>query len=55
MGEKKAVDYIKSQGDELITLFGAMSHEKPTAGREFALAITHVEDAVMRAVRGITQ
>ncbi|WP_370316316.1 hypothetical protein [Sagittula sp.] len=53
--EKAYIDDIKQAGDRLIDRFYALQHDKPEAGREFALATTHVEDAVMRAVRGITQ
>lgn len=53
--EKAHIDDIKQAGEHLIDRFCALRHEKPEAGREFSLAITHAEDAVMRAVRGITQ
>lgn len=53
--EKKAVDWFKEFGAEFITYCEQCRNENPEAGREFSLAITHAEDAVMRAVRGITQ
>jgi hypothetical protein len=53
--EKQAIDWVKTQGDEFIDYLDVMARANPSAGREFALAKTHAEDAVMRAVRGITQ
>jgi hypothetical protein len=53
--EKQAIDWIKAQGEEFIDYLDVMARANPSAGREFALAKTHAEDAVMRAVRGITQ
>ncbi|MDO6588509.1 hypothetical protein Q4543_23830 [Salipiger sp. 1_MG-2023] len=53
--EKTVIDEIKKSGDIMIGAFRDIAELKPEAGREFSLAITHVEDAVMRAVRGITQ
>lgn len=46
---------FKDMGQNFIDLCRELQAKKPAAGREFALAITHMEDAVMRAVRGITQ
>lgn len=53
--EKAAVDRFKAMGEEFILSCNCHKIAKPDAGREFSLAITHMEDAVMRAVRGITQ
>lgn len=53
--EKKQVDRCKTAGDAFIEQCRNLMADKPEAGREFSLAITHMEDAVMRAVRGITQ
>lgn len=53
--EKREVDWFKRQGAEFIATCEALRQSKPEAGREFSLAITHMEDAVMRAVRGVTQ
>ena len=45
---------IKELLDEAIALLDAYrAHNPGTAAREFALAITHLEDAQMRATRGI--
>lgn len=53
--EKREIDWLKRQGEEFIATCETMRQSKPQAGREFSLAITHMEDAVMRAVRGVTQ
>lgn len=53
--EKAAVDRFKAMGEDFITQAREWQQDKPEAGREFSLAITHMEDAIMRAVRGITQ
>lgn len=53
--EKAQVDRFKTLGADFIQLCETNKLCKPEAGREFALAITHMEDAVMRAVRGVTQ
>lgn len=53
--EKASVDHLKGLGAEFIARCEAHRDHRPEAGREFSLAITHMEDAVMRAVRGITQ
>ena len=47
--EKKAVTEIKDAGLALIALIGSQG-----PGREFALAKTNVEQAVMWAVKGLT-
>ncbi|GGH24625.1 hypothetical protein SAMN05444007_103370 [Cribrihabitans marinus] len=57
--EKFSIDEIKDLGDEFLKAI-AFYQEHYCEGdggkaREFALARTHLEDAVMRAVRGITQ
>lgn len=53
--EKEQIDLLKKTGSIFIETCEALRSAKPEAGREFSLAITHTEDAVMRAVRGITQ
>ena len=53
--EKLNVDIIKQTGETFIEFCRDLMSSKPEAGREFSLAITHMEDAVMRAVRGVTQ
>lgn len=53
--EKASVDWLKGNGEAFIQHCRELQKARPEAGREFALAITHAEDAVMRAVRGITQ
>lgn len=53
--EKATVDWIKDTGSSFIDHCEALIAARPDAVREFKLAITHMEDAVMRAVRGITQ
>lgn len=53
--EKFSVDWFKEKGQEIIDQLEGQRKVKPEAGREFSLAITHMEDAIMRAVRGITQ
>lgn len=53
--EKEQVDQLKKTGEIFIETCEALRLAKPEAGREFSLAITHMEDAVMRAVRGVTQ
>ncbi len=53
--EKDLIDAVKKSGDSFIGEMRDLTMEKSQASREFSLAITHMEDAVMRAVRGITQ
>lgn len=53
--EKEQVDLLKDTGSIFIETCETLRAAKPEAGREFSLAITHMEDAVMRAVRGVTQ
>lgn len=53
--EKDLIDAVKKSGDCFIGEMRELIMEKSQASREFSLAITHMEDAVMRAVRGITQ
>lgn len=53
--EKRQVDFFKESGAKFIEICDELKAAKPEAGREFALAVTHMEDAVMRAVRGVTQ
>lgn len=53
--EKRSVDWFKSKGQEIIEQLDGQRKVRPEAVREFLLAITHMEDAIMRAVRGITQ
>lgn len=53
--EKATVDWFKEAGAAFIKHAEDLRTSRPEAGREFSLAITHMEDAVMRAVRGITQ
>lgn len=53
--EKRDIDWLKSRGEEFIATCETLRSAKPEAGREFSLAITHMEDAVIRAVRGVTQ
>jgi hypothetical protein len=54
--EQAQMAWLKERGQEFIDhcqeLHG--NTESAAKGREFALAITHMEDAVMRAVRGVT-
>lgn len=53
--EKKLVDDFKEQGQNFIDACEILIKDRPEAAREYRLAITHMEDAVMRAVRGVTQ
>lgn len=53
--EKVVVDALKETGADFIKTCEELREKRPEAGREFLLAITHMEDAVMRAVRGVTQ
>lgn len=53
--EKQAVDWVKAHGEEFLDYIEVMYRANPTAGREFSLAREYMENAVMRAVRGITQ
>lgn len=48
--EQLQVKGIKDLGDEFIRYVGSLGRS-----RETALAITHMEDAVMRAVRHVTR
>lgn len=50
--EKHQVEFIKNHAQDLWDRFDALA--TPDNGREMALAKTHLEDAVMRAVKGIT-
>lgn len=57
--EKRQVDQIKAQGHQLIMCLHAIGGTDPTgermASRDLSLAQTHIEDAVMRAVRHVTK
>lgn len=48
--EKALVDEIKTKGADFIALM-----QKIGPSRDCSLAITHMEDAVMRGVRHVTQ
>ena len=56
--EKAQVDVIKQRGAEFIEYLHTVGGTDPTgkrmASRNLSLAMTHMEDAVMRAVRHIT-
>jgi hypothetical protein len=53
--EKEQVDRFKQLGADFIDDCAVLRDSETQAAREFELAITHMEDAVMRAVRGVTQ
>ncbi|MBW4708632.1 hypothetical protein KX928_12640 [Roseobacter sp. YSTF-M11] len=57
--EKRQVDQIKAQGHSLLMTLHAVGGTDPTgermASRDLSLAMTHIEDAVMRAVRHVTK
>ncbi|MEM7671405.1 MAG: hypothetical protein AAF317_20155, partial [Pseudomonadota bacterium] len=57
--EKRQVDQIKAQGHQLLMTLHAIGGTDPTgermASRDLSLAQTHIEDAVMRAVRHVTK
>ena len=53
--EKASIDEIKLKGDQFLSDLSYCASVNPDAAREFALSRTHLEGAVMRAVRGITQ
>lgn len=57
--EKAQMQRIKDMGAALITELHVIGGTDPTldrfASRDLSLANTHIEDAVMRAVRHITQ
>ncbi len=50
--EKDVVNDIKDKAQALWDIFH--KHVNPNNAREMALAKTHLEDSVMRAVKGIT-
>tara|TARA_R110002111_G_scaffold90089_1_gene140348 strand:- start:1193 stop:1450 length:258 start_codon:yes stop_codon:yes gene_type:complete len=56
--EKAQVDVIKQRGAEFIEYLHTIGQTDPEgermASRNLSLAMTHMEDAVMRAVRHIT-
>lgn len=55
--EKELVQDFKDQGERFIKACKVLIMDRPDNGdvvREYRLAITHMEDAVMRAVRGVT-
>jgi hypothetical protein len=54
--EQARMHWFKERGQEFIDMCRELQgqSEGAAAGREFTLAITHMEDAVMRAVRGVT-
>lgn len=51
-GEKYNVDLIKQMGDMFVSRIDGISSK---GGREFAIAKTKMEEAVMWAVKGITK
>lgn len=57
--EKRQVDQIKAQGHSLLMTLHAVGGTNPAgdrmASRDLSLAQTHIEDAVMRAVRHVTK
>lgn len=57
--EKRQVDTVKQRGAELISFLHEVGGTDPEgdrmASRDLSLAQTHLEDAVMRAVRHITK
>jgi hypothetical protein len=50
--EKQMMEAIKVKAQELWDMFDDIA--TPNNGREVALAKTHLEDSVMRAVKGLT-
>ncbi len=58
-GEKAQVDAVKELGAQFIGLLHEVGGTDPKkermASRDLSLALTHIEDAVMRAVRHITR
>lgn len=57
--EEALADAIKDKAGELADLFDkvkalALQHGNGSIGREIGLAHTHLEDAVMRGIRGVT-
>ncbi len=57
--EKRQMMSVKDAGENFIFMLHAIGDTDPTqdrmASRDLALAQTHIEDAVMRAVRHITK
>jgi len=53
--EKDYMAWFKDYGQDFIDKCRELQKLKPEAARELSLAIVHAEDAVMRAVRGVTQ
>lgn len=53
--EKALHDAIKEKAAELETLFNQVTAGNPTAGREVALGMTKLEEAVIWAVKGLTK
>lgn len=55
--EAALADAIKDKAGELADIFDKVKLLSPassTIGREIALAHTHLEDSIMRAIRGVT-
>lgn len=56
--ERAQIDQVKATGDALIAQLHEIGGTDPQgermASRDLALALTHIEDGVMRAVRHIT-
>ena len=52
--ELKLHDEIKDKADELHALFQRIDKTAVGAGRNVAIAVHHLEDAVYRAVKGLT-
>ena len=50
---KQTIDELKTLGDQMIELLRSRAADSP-AGREFALARTKVEEAVMWGVKALT-
>jgi hypothetical protein len=55
--EEALADAIKDKAGELLALYDKVTELRPAQGeirREVAIATTHLEDSVMRAIRGVT-
>lgn len=54
-GEKAIMNNLKEGGMDLITECQTLRAENPDAAREYSIAITKIEEAVMWAVKGLTK
>ena len=53
--EKAVMSAIKTDGQNLIDTFETLRKTTPNSARQYSIAITKMEEAVMWAVKGLTK